>query len=149
MFRASQALGAVALVLALGAIAGCGGGSSLEALKDPGVQGVEALRQQLRTALLHHDQKTQCELFAPIVIENHGGSLDACAKSLREGPYMQSPSAFVAGGHIELNGNQARYMIPFGQVPSEEPTEFESEEPQVAFAATYTEGSWRIVERNE
>ena len=115
--------------------------------EDPGVQGVEALRQQLRTALVNHDQKAQCELFAPMLIDSRGGSVEACARSLEpeQMPYMKSPSAYVAGGHIEIRGNEAAYMIPFGQVPSEEPQEFTSEEPQVAFAATYTEGTWRIV----
>lgn len=148
MFGRSRMFGAVAAGLAMGAITGCGGGSSLAALKDPGVQGVEALRQQLRTALVNHDQKAQCELFAPMLIESRGSSVDACARSLGPNrmPYMQSPSAYVAGGHVEFHGNEASYMIPFGQVPSEDPKEFTSEEPQVAFSATYTEGVWRIVE---
>ncbi len=151
MFGRSRMFGAVAAGLAMGAITGCGGGSSLAALKDPGVQGVEALRQQLRTALVNHDQKAQCELFAPMLIDSRGGSVEACARSLEpeQMPYMKSPSAYVAGGHIEIRGNEAAYMIPFGQVPSEEPQEFTSEEPQVAFAATYTEGTWRIVSKSE
>ena len=143
-------MGAVAASLAMGALNGCGG-SSLAALKDPGVPGVEALRIALRAALLKHDSRAQCELFAPILIENSGGSIEACARSLEpeQLPYMESPSAYVAGGHIEFRGNEAGYIIPFSQVPSEDPKEFTSEEPQLAFAATYTEGAWRIIDKSE
>jgi hypothetical protein len=147
----SRRFGALTVALAMATIAGCGGGSSLAALKDPGVQGVEALRQALRTALLNHDRQAQCELFAPILLDSRGGSVETCARSLEPSnmPYMKSASAYVAGGHIEFRGNEAGYMIPFGQAPSEDPKEFTSEEPQVAFAATYTEGAWRIVNKSE
>jgi hypothetical protein len=64
-------------------------------------------------------------------------------------PYMKSASTYVVGGHIELRGNEAIYTIPFCQVPSEDPTEFTSKEPQVAFIAAYTEGAWRIVSKSE
>jgi hypothetical protein len=41
-------------------------------------------------------------------------------------------------------------MIPFGQVPSEDPPEgSESESPLIAFMAIYTEGSWKVVKREE
>lgn len=142
-------LGVLTVALAIAAIPGCG--SSLAALKDPGVPGVEALRQDLHTALLNHDKRVQCELFAPILLGSRGGSVEACARSLEPSnmPYMKSASAYVAGGHIELRGNEAIYTIPFGQVPSEDPTEFTSEEPQLVFAAVYTEGSWRIVSKSE
>ena len=131
-------------------LAGCGGQSGA-ALKDPGAAGVEALRQALRSALGDHDARAQCELFAPMLLESRGGSLVACAKSLREEglPYMKSPKAYVAGGHIEFRGNEASYMIPFAQVPSEDPEYFESEPPLTAFTAIYTEGAWRVVEREE
>jgi hypothetical protein len=146
-----QRLGVLTVALAIAAMAGCGGQVSLVALKDPGVQGVEALRQDLHTALLDHDKRVQCELFAPILLGSRGGSVETCARSLQPSnmPYMKSASAYIAGGHIELRGNEAIYTIPFGQVPSEDPTEFTSEEPQVAFAAAYTEGTWKIVSKPE
>jgi hypothetical protein len=79
MFGASRAAGALAVTLALGAVAGCGGGQSLAALKNPGTQGVEALRQALQSALRKHENKRQCELLAPALIASHGGSIDAWA----------------------------------------------------------------------
>lgn len=148
MFRRSQVLGAVAVVLAAGGLAACSGPLP-SALKDPGSGGVEALRVTLGSALVYHDARRQCELFAPTLLESHGGSIAACARSLDQGsePYMSNPKAYVAGGRIEFRGNEASYLIPFGEVPSEMPSEFESEAPQVAFTAVYAEGSWRIVER--
>jgi hypothetical protein len=151
MFWRPRRLGVLTVALTIAAIAGCGGQSSLAALKDPGVRGVEALRQDLRTALRDHDKRVQCELFAPILLGSRGGSVETCARSLEPSnmPYMKNASAYVAGGHIELRGNEAIYTIPFGQVPSEDPTEFTSEDPQVAFAAAYTEGIWRVVSKPE
>jgi hypothetical protein len=148
MFRGAWALGVIT-VLTAGALAGCGGDQSLAALKDPGAPGVEALRQALDGALVAHDARAQCELFAPMLLENYGGSVAACARSLGDDglPYMNSPKAYVAGGHIEFRGNEAGYMIPFGQVPSEDPATFESESPLIAFMAIYTEGAWRVVKR--
>lgn len=147
MGRQSLAVGAAAGALAA-LVAGCGGAISA-ASKDPGSVGVEALRSQLRAALEDHDVQAQCELFAPALLDERGGSVETCAKSLREGelPYMKSPRAYVAGGQIEFRGNEASYLIPFGEVPSEDPQEMESEPPQVVFTAVYTEGSWRLVQR--
>src|SRR5438445_1552915 len=81
MFSRWRASGAAAL--AIGAFAGCGGGQPRAALKDPGVQGVDALRQAMRTALLNHDEQHQCELFAPSLIEAHGNSIKTCAAWLK------------------------------------------------------------------
>lgn len=144
----SRVAGVVAAVLAACGLAGCGG-SLPSQLKDPGSAGVEALRATLGSALAEHDALRQCELFAPPLLNSEGGSVAACARSLDGGsvPYMSSPKAYVAGGRIEFRGNEAFYLIPFGTVPSEDPAEFESESPQVAFAAVYAEGSWRLAER--
>jgi hypothetical protein len=149
MFGRSRVLvGVAGVVAAVAVLAGCGGGLP-SALKDPGSGGVEALRVTLREALADHDGRRQCELFAPVLLEGRGGSVAACARSLGERglPYMGSPKAYVAGGRIEFRGSEAFYLIPFGTVPSEDPGEFESESPQVAFSAVYVEGSWRVVER--
>lgn len=149
MFGRSRVLGVLAgAVAATGGLAGCGGGLPA-ALKDPGSGGVEALRVTLGEALASHDASGECELFAPVLLQARGGSVAACARSLRERglPYMGSPKAFVAGGRIEFRGSEAFYLIPFGTVPSEDPAEFESESPQVAFSAVYAEGSWRVVGR--
>jgi len=79
MFDKPQVMIVMAIALVAGAFAGCGGSSPAAALKDPGVRGVDALRQAVRAALLNHDARSQCELFAPSLIEAHGGSTDTCA----------------------------------------------------------------------
>jgi hypothetical protein len=118
------------------ALAGCGSGSS-SALKNPGTQGVEALREEIRSALEAHDTKKQCELFAPALVREYGETIAACAAKVKEGnyPYPKNPKAFVAGGAIELSGNQAVYQRPSGT--------------SKLFAAVYAEGSWKVVPDGE
>jgi hypothetical protein len=153
MVGGSRAAAGLAVVLVLGAVAGCGGGNSLSsALKNPGSPGVEALRQGLQSALSKHDDKGQCELFSPALIGNNGGSLEACARKLNTepGPYSHSLEEYVAGGRIELAGNRAEYQAPPGTHAF-----FENEasggrsETATVFAAVYTEGSWRITPKGE
>jgi hypothetical protein len=145
MFGASRAAGAFALALALGAVAGCGGGQSLAALENPGTQGVEALRQALRGALANHDDQRQCELLTPALIGSRGGSIGACARSLRaeSGPYSHTLGEYVAGGRIELLGNRASYQAPPGTEA------FDGSTSATVFTAVYTEGAWRITDNDE
>lgn len=152
MFRASRAAGALAAILGLGAVAGCGGGGSLAALKAPGTEGVEALRQALQSALEKHDDKGQCELFSPALIDNHGGSVQACANKLstESGPYSPSLGDYVPGGRIELLGNRAEYQAPPG---TSDFAENEASDGQsgtaTVFVAVYAEGAWRLTYRSE
>jgi hypothetical protein len=134
-------------------LAGCGGGSSLSsALENPGTAGVEALRQGLRSALVKHDYKGQCELLTPALIDSRGGSIEACVSRLRteSGPYSQSLEDYVAGGQIELRGNQASYEAPPGSnmfAENEAPGGVSG--TAAVFTAVYTEGAWRITGREE
>ena len=140
--------GTVAAVLV-----GCGGGSSRSALRDPGFQGVNALRQAIRTALMHNDASGQCDLFAPSVLQRHGGSVDSCVAwlSTGNGPYRRNAQMYVAGGHIEISGNEASYRLAPYSFPSEGPggSGLEPPEPLTVFTAVYTEDGWRIVENPE
>ena len=152
MSRASRAAGALAVAVALGAVAGCGGGESLAALKAPGTEGVEALRQALQSALSKHDKTRQCELLSPALIGNDGGSVEACAKKLstESKPYSQSLEDYAAGGKIELVGNRAEYQAPPG---THDFAENEASGGQsgtaTVFMALYTEGAWRITYKSE
>jgi hypothetical protein len=153
MLRASRAAGALAAGVALGAVAGCGGGSSLSsALKNPGTPGVEALRQALQSALRKHDDKGQCELLSPAVIGNKGGSVGACASKLstEPGPYSRSLEEYVAGGHIELAGNRAEYQAPPGtHAFYENEASGGQSGTATVFRAVYAEGAWRITTQSE
>jgi hypothetical protein len=152
MLGASRAAGALAAALALGAVAGCGGSSSRAPLKNPGTQGVEALRQALQSAVRAHDDKRQCELFSPALTASNGGSIEECARKLKTepGPYSHSLEEYVAGGRIVLAGNRAEYQAPPGTHAF-----FENEASggqsgtAPVFAAVYTEGSWRITAKGE
>ena len=152
MLRTSRATGALAVTLVLGAgVAGCGGGESLAALKDPGTQGVEALRQALLSALETHDKQRQCELLAPALVDSHGGSVDACASSLspESEPYRTSLGEYKAGGRIELLGNQASYQSPPGTQSFDENEASDGSTPATVFTAVYTEGGWRVTDNGE
>ena len=153
MFDKPQVMIVMAIALVAGAFAGCGGSSPAAALKDPGVRGVDALRQAVRAALLNHDARSQCELFAPSLIEAHGGSTDTCAAWLHteSGPYKRNPKMYLGGGHIEIVGNQASYELPPYSFPAEEAPSsgLGIPEPLTVFTASYTEGQWRIVENDE
>jgi hypothetical protein len=153
MLRASRAAGALAAAVALGAVAGCGGGNSLSsALKNPGTPGVEALRQALQGALSKHDTKRQCALFSPALIGNNGGSAGACASKLKteSGPYSHSLEEYVAGGRIELLGNRAEYQAPPGtHAFYENEASGGQSGTATVFRAVYTEGAWRITTQSE
>lgn len=152
MLRASRTAGALAVVLALGAMAGCSGGESLAALKAPGTSGVEALRQALQNALKKHDDKRQCELLSPALIGNKGGSVEACATKLstESGPYSRSLENYVAGGRIELLGNRAEYQAPPGTHDFAENEAYDGQSgTDTVFAAVYVEGAWRLTDRSE
>jgi len=133
-------------------VAGCGDSSSVAALKNPGTQGVEALRQALQSALTRHDDKRQCELFSPTLAGSNGGSIEECTRKLKTepGPYSQNLEEYVAGGHIELLGNRAEYQAPPGTHAF-----FENEASggrsgtATVFRAVYTEGAWRITTQGE
>jgi hypothetical protein len=134
--RLSHGAGSV-LVLACVAFGGCGGTSMPLALRDPSTQGVEALRQAIRSALLSHDYRGQCELFTPVLLQNYGGTIASCANSMKAaeslplatyGPYNTSPSVYVAGGTIAMAGNVAAYH-----------------NGEIIFTAVYTEGMWKVV----
>ena len=121
------------------ALAGCGANSTPSALHDPSTQGVEALREAMRSALLNHSAKEQCELFAPNLLDAAGGTITTCTRLLArvEGDpaahreaYDTSPSAYIAGEQIEMAGNTAVYG---------------NGEP--VFRAAYTEGAWKIVDK--
>jgi hypothetical protein len=142
MHTRSLRLAALALLAGITLAAGCGATSSSlpSALHDPSTQGVEALRETMRSALLTHDTKEQCELLAPDLLEeDFGRTVGRCAKivSAEESDdsffvdttaYSTSPSRYVAGASIEMAGN----IAVFG-----------NGEP--AFKAAYTEGAWKIV----
>ncbi len=151
MVRAARAVGVLAVVLALGAVSGCGGGEPLAALKAPGTQGVEALREALQSALSKHDAKGQCELFSPALLGS-SGSISTCEKSLstESGPYSQSLENYVAGGRIALLGNRAEYQAPPGThaFAEYEASDGESQTDTI-FSAVYVEGAWRITDRSE
>ncbi len=152
MFGASRAAGAFALALALGAVAGCGGGGEpLAALENPGTQGVEALRKALRGALANHDNQRQCELLTPALLGSRGGSIEACTRALRteSGPYSQTLGEYVAGGRIELLGNRASYQAPPGTEAFDESEASGGTTPATVFTAVYTEGAWRITDNDE
>jgi hypothetical protein len=152
MSRASQAAGALAVVIALGAAAGCGGGGSLAALKAPGTEGVEALRAALESALENHDVKGQCALFSPALLGS-SGSIGTCEKRLgtESGPYSQSLENYAAGGRIALLGNRAEYQAPPGThaFDENEASDGESSGTDTIFSAVYVEGAWRITDRGE
>jgi len=153
MIGASQIAGALTLALALGGLAGCGGASSLSsALANPGTPGVEALRQALQSALAKHDYKRQCELLTPALISHDNGSIAICAKRLQTegGPYSPSLEDYVAGGQIELRGNQASYQAPPGSHAfAENEASGGASATATVFTAVYTEGAWRITNRGE
>jgi hypothetical protein len=149
MFGASRAAGALAVVLALGAVAGCGGGEPLAALKAPGTEGVEALRQALQSALENHDDKKQCELFSPALLAS-SGSISACEKELstEPGPYSHKLENYVAGGRISLTDNRAEYQAPPGAKDFATTSEtYEGDAGgATVFDAVYVEGAWRITD---
>jgi len=152
MVRAARAGGVLGVVLALGAVAGCGDGGSLAALKAPGTQGVEALRGALESALKNHDAKGQCALFSPALLGS-SGSIGTCEKRLRteSGPYSPSLENYAAGGRIELLGNRAEYQAPPGThaFDENEASDGESSGTDTIFSAVYVEGAWRITDRGE
>jgi hypothetical protein len=152
MSRASRTAGALAVVIALGAVAGCGGGGTLAALKAPGTQGVEALRAALQSALKNHDDKAQCALFSPALLGS-SGSISSCETRLgtESGPYSHSLENYVAGGKIELVGNRAEYQAPPGTHAFDEyeASDGESSGTDTVFSAVYVEGAWRITDRSE
>ena len=151
MFRTTRAAGGLAVVIALGAVAGCGGGEPLAALKAPGTQGVEALRAALQSALKNHDNKGQCALFSPALLGS-SGSISTCEKRLgtESGPYSQSLENYVAGGRIELLGNRAEYQAPPGTHAFDENEASDGESgTDTIFSAVYAEGAWRITDRGE
>jgi hypothetical protein len=124
------------LVLACIGFAGCGGSTTPSALRDPSTQGVEALRQAIQSALLSHDYRKQCELFAPVLVERYGGTIDKCANAIRAAesidyieysPYDTSPSDYTAGGTIEMAGNVAVYSSG-----------------ETVFRAVYSESTWKV-----
>lgn len=133
-------LAAVALLIAT-ALAGCGASTLPATLHDPSTQGVEALRQTIRSALLTHNAKQQCELLAPNLLEDYARTIARCAKIIaatekepfayREA-YNSSPSAYTAGGTIETVGNIAIYR-----------------RGETIFKAVYTEGAWRIADKEQ
>jgi len=151
MVRASRTAGALAVTLALGTVAGCGGGQSLTALENPRTQDVEALRQALQSALAKHDNKRQCELLAPALIASHGGSIDACARNLSPESelYSHRIERYVTGGHIEPLGNEAIYQAPPGSVAFTESEASGGSGASPVFTAIYTEGAWRITDNSE
>lgn len=122
-------------------LAGCGTSSMPSALRDPSTQGVEALREAMRSALLNHSAKEQCELFAPNLLDAAGGQVTTCTRLLArvegEHPehfdaYNPSPGAYIAGEQIDVAGNIAVYGTG---------------EP--VFKAAYTEGAWKIVDKEQ
>jgi hypothetical protein len=133
-------LAALPLLAGITLAAGCGAASSSlpAALHDPSTQGVEALRETMRSALLTHDTKEQCELLAPDLLqEDFGRTVGHCTKltAAIEGmpffadtPYETSPSVYVAGASIAMNGNTAVYG-----------------NDETVFRAVYTDGAWKIV----
>ncbi len=133
-------LAALALLAGITLAAGCGGASSSlpSALHDPSSQGVEALREAMRSALLTHNAKEQCELLAPNLLEeDYGRTIGRCTKltAAIEGtpffadtPYDTSPSVYVAGASIAMDGNTAVYG-----------------NNETVFKAVYTQGAWKIV----
>jgi hypothetical protein len=151
MVRATRAAGILAAVLALAAVSGCGGGEPLAALKAPGTQGVEALRQALQSALSKHNDKGQCELFSPALLGS-SGSISACEKRLstESGPYISSLEDYAAGGRIALLGNRAEYQAPPGTHAFDENEASDGEsQTDTIFSAVYVEGAWRITDRGE
>jgi hypothetical protein len=152
MIGGSRAAAGLAVALALGAVTGCGGSSSLAALKNPGTQGVEALRQALQSALSRHDDKRQCELFSPALIGSNGGSVEQCAKTLKTepGPYNHNLEEYAAGGHIELAGNRASYAPPPGtHAFYENEASAGRSNTGTVFAAIYAQGAWKITTLGE
>jgi hypothetical protein len=119
---------AVAALLTSNALAGCGASPASSALHDPTTQGVEALRQAIRSALQAHDDQRQCELFSPILLERFGGTIAICVKGIKEVqsnaslqaagyiPYDIGPGGYVAGGRIEMVGNLAVYNGGGGEI---------------------------------
>ena len=151
MVRASRATGVLVVILALGAVSGCGGGEPLAALKAPGTQGVEALREALQSALSEHDAKGQCELFSPALLGN-SASISTCETKLstEAGPYSQSLENYAAGGRIALLGNRAEYQAPPGTRDfAENEASGGQSETDTVFSAIYVEGAWRITDRSE
>lgn len=135
---------AAATLLAMETLAGCGHVALLSGLTDSGVRGVDALRQRVRAALLDHNLRSQCELFAPSLIEALGGSIETCTTWLKTGyaPYAPDPQMYLAGGRIEVLGNEAWYRSssPSSAVPPRDPWE-----SVLVFAAIYSEGKWQII----
>ena len=138
MRNRSLSLTAVALSAGI-ALADYSTDSTPSTLHDPSTQGVEALRKAMRSALLNHSAKEQCELFAPNLLDAAGGTVTTCTKllarvegepSAHPNAYNTSPSAYVAGEQIEMAGNIAVYG---------------NGEP--VFKAAYTEGAWKIVDK--
>jgi hypothetical protein len=103
------------------------------------------------TTLSKHDAAQQCELLTPALIASHGGSVQACAKSLNpeSGLYSHSMEDYVAGGRIELNGNQAVYEAPPDSRMAGENEASDGSDSATVFTATYTEGAWRLTENSE
>jgi hypothetical protein len=136
----SLQLAALPLLAGITLAAGCGATSSSlpSALHDRSSQGVEALREAMRSALLSHNAKEQCELLAPNMLEeDYGRTVGRCTKltAAIEGtpffadtPYDTSPSVYVAGATIAMDGNTAVYGTD-----------------ETVFRAVYTDGAWKIV----
>jgi hypothetical protein len=136
-----------AALLAAIALTGCGSSPASSALRDPSTQGVEALRQAIRSALQTNNYTWQCELLAPALLEQAEATIASCAKAIKEIegsafmragadiPYSTTPSAYTAGGRIQTLGNIAAYMSADGG--------------REVFRAVYTEGEWRITSREQ
>jgi hypothetical protein len=151
MFSVSRAAGALAALLLFGA-SGCGGSSPLAGLENPGIQGVEAMRADLKSALQGHDDKRLCELVSSTWIWSNGGSTRACEQRVRSegGPYSASLEDYAAGGHVEFRGNEASYQAPPGTNAYDE---YEASDggsgTATVFVAVYSEGSWRLTDPDE
>jgi hypothetical protein len=151
MFSVSRATVAVGSLLLFG-VSGCGGSSPSAGLENPGIQDVEAMREDLKSALQGHDDKRLCELVTPAWIWSNGGSTRACEQRVRTegGPYSPSLEDYEAGGHIEFRGNEARYQAPPGTNAYDE---FEASDGEsgtaTVFVAVYSEGAWRLTDRDE
>lgn len=128
-------------------MSGCGGGEPLQQDND---QGIEVLRETLKTALEHHDAKRVCELLTPALLSNHGGTIAACTKKgMGDVPINTELDAYVAGGRIEISGNEARYYAPPSSSQAGEYEATGGMGTDVVFAAIYTDGSWTVTNRRE
>jgi hypothetical protein len=136
-----------ALLMLAVLVSGCGGG---EPLQQDNNQGIEALRETLKTAIEQHDAKRVCELLTPALLSNHGGTIAACTKKgMEDVPFNAELDAYLAGGRIELSGDEGRYYAPSSSNQAGEYEATGGEGTDVVFAAIYTDGSWKVTSRYE